>query len=270
MDVNTRVTQLEDELKVIKNEVLAVLLDMKESLLNAENPFSRPSAIEMPAINITQSLPAVSQSRNEPAIVNGKGNGHKKYEEDEEAEKEPAPAAADRSAKEVPKRQEIEPVRPVQPEESKALKRGQDIPSPNGFISEDTFRSWQSNLESRGEEVNPAADFADSPGSVSLDSLSGLVAWVQSTSEKMGRERIQTILDISEMMGQIPPKLKVILERLIPAETDCRTPERVPAKIYLDSLRELARLLNKKNASDFIVLHIVSQGLNSIARAGHG
>jgi len=40
MELQERVVKLEDEVKVLKNEVQTVLLDIRESYLNRENPFS--------------------------------------------------------------------------------------------------------------------------------------------------------------------------------------------------------------------------------------
>ena len=44
METGDKITQLENEIKVLKNEVQAVLLDIRENVLNAENPFSSPKA----------------------------------------------------------------------------------------------------------------------------------------------------------------------------------------------------------------------------------
>jgi|WetSurMetagenome_2_1015567.scaffolds.fasta_scaffold407402_1 hypothetical protein len=40
METNERITQLESELKIIKNEVQSVLLDIRDKYLEAENPFN--------------------------------------------------------------------------------------------------------------------------------------------------------------------------------------------------------------------------------------
>ena len=40
METSDKITQLENEIKVLKNEVQAVLLDIRENVLNAENPFT--------------------------------------------------------------------------------------------------------------------------------------------------------------------------------------------------------------------------------------
>ncbi|MDV2990017.1 MAG: hypothetical protein P3T54_07715 [Dehalogenimonas sp.] len=136
MDVNNRITQMEDEIKVLKNEVLAVLLDIKENMLETENPFSRPSAFEMPAVNITQSIPSAPPLSQHQDISNGNGNGHNRHEysnnkpnEIPEKEQQPAPVN--------PPVMETEP-ETVNNRKISADKPAGDIPSPNGFITEDT------------------------------------------------------------------------------------------------------------------------------------
>ena len=41
MDVNTKVKELEDELKVLKTEIRNVLLDVREVILERANPLSQ-------------------------------------------------------------------------------------------------------------------------------------------------------------------------------------------------------------------------------------
>ena len=40
MEISETVKRLDDEVKVIKNEIQAVLLDIREAYLNPENPFN--------------------------------------------------------------------------------------------------------------------------------------------------------------------------------------------------------------------------------------
>ncbi len=46
MELTEKVSQLENEIKVLKNEVQAVLLDLRESCLNFENPFNTQASLE--------------------------------------------------------------------------------------------------------------------------------------------------------------------------------------------------------------------------------
>ena len=107
--------------------------------------------------------------------------------------------------------------------------------------------------------------------SVALDTLTGLIKWVEETSAQLGPERTQTILDISEMMGHIPAQLKLTLEKFIPPDVSGpAVEEKVPTRTYLSALKELAKLLGKDNAADFVVLQLVSNGLDSMTRKRHG
>ena len=45
MELTEKVSQLENEIKVLKNEVQAVLLDLRESCLNFENPFNTQASL---------------------------------------------------------------------------------------------------------------------------------------------------------------------------------------------------------------------------------
>jgi hypothetical protein len=45
MELTEKVSQLENEIKVLKNEVQAVLLDLRESCLNFENPFNAQASL---------------------------------------------------------------------------------------------------------------------------------------------------------------------------------------------------------------------------------
>jgi len=70
MDLGNRVTQIEDEIKVLKNEMMAVLLDVKESLLDRENPFVPQAKSDGPTITINQApaspASSVDASQNAP------------------------------------------------------------------------------------------------------------------------------------------------------------------------------------------------------------
>ena len=70
MELKDRVTKLEEELKILKNEVQAVLLDLRESCLNRKNPFNNqaPPIAAQPII-ITQppgQQPSVTEAKEEP------------------------------------------------------------------------------------------------------------------------------------------------------------------------------------------------------------
>jgi hypothetical protein len=65
VETSDKITQLENEIKVLKNEVQAVLLDIRENVLNAENPFSTPK----PAVTSHQTIIDHQSQMNTPQPV---------------------------------------------------------------------------------------------------------------------------------------------------------------------------------------------------------
>ena len=48
-----------------------------------------------------------------------------------------------------------------------------------------------------------------------LVTMAGLTGWVEESTKKIGRERTEAVLDISEVMGYVTADLKPILMKLI-------------------------------------------------------
>ncbi len=253
MEINDRLTQLEAELKVLKNEVLAVLLDVKEKMLDKENPFSTPQPrMEIPSITIARAAPApVEPSRKKAPVPDEDAC------EREPARAQPVRAATGWRAETAYERPEPAPV--INPAPSRMPPERREQP-PLRQANEITraFRLF----ETTENITEQAPAFQES---LPLASLAGMVAWTENTVYKLGSERTQIILDVSEMMGQLPAELKMVLEKIINKE-EAKNPEKVYARDYLNALKELAGLLGSKNTADFVALHIVSHGLNALAR----
>jgi hypothetical protein len=255
MDQTARITQLEDEFKVLKNEVLAVLLDVKEKMLSQENPFSAPPACERPQVIISQQMPAASPApaaapapaesserharEPEPAAVRHTGNGH--------AQASLLPSDTDRFE-----------------DSNENSKPETHMGFANNKKEEILKPFWIP--EERQETGEPETDKFN--GAVAFATLGGMIKWVETTAGNLGADRTRTILDVSEMMGQMPGELRNILEKMIPAEIIKHPPQKIYARDYLNALKDLAKLLGSKNTADFVALHIVSHGLTSMTRSG--
>jgi hypothetical protein len=254
METNDRLTQLEAELKVLKNEVLAVLLDVKEKMLDKENPFATASQrVQAPSITITQAAAPAETNKPRP---------QPQPKEEEICEREPIKAQASRTGTNRLVEDEIECREPVAQQnynQSRPRMGKREQPSlkePNEITR--AFRLFEDN-DTITEQPSIFQD------SLPLASLAGLASWVETTTVKLGAERTQIILDVSEMMGQLPAELKLILEKIVTRD-GLKNPEKIYARDYLNALKELARLLGSKNTADFVALHIVSHGLNALAR----
>lgn len=231
MELSDKVTQLEDEIKILKNEVQAVLLDLRESFLDRENPFNRDLS------------PVVSQ----PIIINQQPVVTK-----EEPDKIPLGLNQEN---ELPGIEEPanEPELTSQPE----TVYNQELTASEETAHQEVKRTWQ-------PEIEPVAHFRSreasdsSNGRVDLATITGLSQWVAEAVKRLGRQRTEAILDISEMMGHMTPDLKNILVRFISPAPD-QSSAKVTTRDYLASLIELDSLLGRDNKSEVALLYILCQ-----------
>lgn len=247
MDLNDKVTQLEDEIKILKNEVQAVLLDLRESFLNNVNPFN-PNAFSIPA----QSVTAESQSSVDSQIP----LSTEQQEVDEEENLDLPEIDEDIS-------------------EITGLENN-DI---DDNLDEDLFDgpvvsfmpASNGNMEAAPKETNigwnPENDFStqskstgtvvSSMNNLDLTRIESLSGWVENSVHRLGHERTRIILDVSETMGYMIPELKNILVKFIHPTTDN---ENLNSKQdYLSSLIELNNLLGTENRMEIALLYILCQ-----------
>jgi hypothetical protein len=308
MDLGNRITQIEDEIKVLKNEVLAVLLDVKENLLTRENPFNSQPKYDNtgPTITINQAAPVQSApakpvepeipAKIEPTPVLSEAvvevlpeelpEEAVDYKEAEDTDEEKPEEEEEEDEEEKDEEPEFEIRTPKRSKGNGSGGNGNGNGNGHGngdqamvskqskapsskfidtILESDNGKQWEEaspnhNGSGRHQDNNTIGD------RISLKTLAGLADWVVTNTKELGSEKTQTILDISEMMGHIPPELKQTLEKMIMPETGASVDEKISARVYLRALKNLAILLEKEDASDFVVFHIVSQGLNSLTK----
>jgi hypothetical protein len=218
METNEKITQLENEIKVLKNEVQAVLLDLRENVLNAENPFN--ASVQ----------PATSQQ----VIIE-----HKINDNDRQPDKVPADHATSRAnthdLHQTPGIKENAP----EPETAREEVEKEWLP-------ESCLPSDESPKRKGKNETN-----------LDLVTMAGLTYWAQETTRHLGKERAEAVLSISEMLGHLPPKVKPILTKLINIEPEVN-PNNVLARDYLDALIRISLLLGKGSESEAAMLSIIS------------
>ncbi len=239
MELNDRVTQLEDEIKILKNEVQAVLLDLRESYLNRENPFApNMSPMSIPSIIINQPLPMAREEEKPQGMIPGE-NQENELLGAEELTNKPEPAA------------EPEPIYKEEPGYKQELTASEET------AHEEVTRAWR-------PEIEPGSHFksretTDGPdGKVDLATMAGLAQWVAETVKRLGRERTEVIIDISEMMGHLAPDLKNILVKFINPIPD-EYSGKVTTRDYLASIIELDSLLGRDNKSEVALLYMLCQ-----------
>lgn len=197
MELNAKISSLEDEVKLLKGEVKLILSEIRTAVLGQTNPFA-----------VSQALPIDSESPGtRPAIrvvkVPTEGEG-----EEAETPAEPVsswneedePLGESLAEAEAPEYPEYEQTPPPQPVEEKRMKSGR-TPAP--------ARGEPSPLPRR--EV-PAMEKAPS---WSLLKVAGLAVWAEEALKEVGPERLQTLLDLCEFAGYLPNSAKEALMRVM-------------------------------------------------------
>ena len=246
MELNDKVTQLEDEIKILKNEVQAVLLDLRESYLNHENPFNptvspmtgQPIIInQQPAAPVEQP-PVIEQTSPAIAPVDIATEGYQKsilMEEDQESEL----------------------ARLEEPDGEPELLYKPNVSASKETVHEEMKMAWRPEIETVAHfKPKEASDRAD--GKVDLATIASLAQWVDEAVKRLGQERTEVILDIAEMMGHVNLELKNILVKCISPGTE-EHPAKVTTREYLAALIELDSLLGRDNKSEIALLYILCQ-----------
>jgi hypothetical protein len=294
VELTDKVTQLEDEVKILKNEIQAILLDLRESYLNSENPISRelpPFPEQHIVVSAPQGAAPQQSSPPQPQATadalpedspagqpESRPSGRAEPTDASEPARETAPAEVPEPLYEPRPTSEREPVQePARKPprfEPEPIAESAPVFEPASVATderarEEVTRAWRPMAET---EVHAAA-FAGNGGhsgghdgghsrQIDLATISSLADWVLGVVKRLGSERAESILDISEMVGFIEPELKGVLIKFIhpdPGENEGK----VMTRDYLTSLRELDGILGKATKFEIALLSILCQGNDS-------
>ena len=247
MEMDERVEKIENEIKILKNEVQAVLLDIRESYLNRENPFNP----EVSAIPIQPTIAAFTAQQTAPPPSVKRGPADQAFGNEQE----------DGS----PEIEELD-------DDLVSARKQQKRRKPEDLIDEEELADEDEsdvNEEIAQEEVKRVSQFDIQPvsssgvrkkdgssrgsGKMNLVTIAGLTQWVTDTVKRLGREKTETILDISEIVGLLTPELKNILVRFIERTSD-EYNGNATIRDYIASLVELEKLLGMNIKSDEMAL----------------
>ena len=265
MELNEKVTQLEDEIKILKNEVQAVLLDIRESYLDRENPFlldARPMISQPVVINQQAGQPTPMHNDELPEKMTPEdlepdiGVKHVEdglLEPDEDELLEPGEDGVEElvSEPELVYEGEEEPFSEMVPTDE------QELTAFDEKANEEVKRVWRSEIDTESH-LEPRQTTGNHDGKIDLTTIARLAQWVSETVKRLGHERTEVVLDISEMMGHIAPELKSIVAKFIAPVPDEYTGN-VTTRDYLASLVELNNLLGRENKSEVALLYILCQ-----------
>jgi hypothetical protein len=252
LETSDKITQLENEIKVLKNEVQAVLLDIRENVLNAENPFTAPKPV-------TTSQVVIDRQVQTPA---------------------PPPPSETKSVPVLPA-QEQKPVNTAPVKEIHASDNNETEHNHNGHNGRNAADIFEMEHENNGRKPqnnnHNQADYRETEQfdiemprfencesradrrQPDLVAYASLACWVEDSTRRLGKERTQALLEISAVSGFLPPDVKEILTKL----TNIKVTEHAykpSARDYFDSLVKLSAVFGNNNDYNAALLLVLSQG----------
>lgn len=256
MELNDKVTQLEDEIKILKNEVQSVLLDLRDSFLNNVNPFN-PEAYIAPAPSLSGVKATTEYEVQAPGI-------QEKQESCPEPVIETAAAAPEhRDDEEIPEIDEIPAYIGID-EDMKidnlfsdtftGFKPGSN--GSNGSKNREPNATWRPGTGEAVSQPKTRDPIAVQEEKLALNTIENLSQWVEEAVGKLGPERTRTILDITETMGYVNPDLKKILVKFIHPASGGES-AKVTTRDYLSTLVRLNDLLGADNRMEIALLFIL-------------
>ena len=174
MDTNDKLSQLENEIEVLKNEVQAVSLALRRNHLKARNQFNggKPATAQQTILNnrIPISVPGLEEKLT-VSISNKQSQ---------------------RNA----------------PESMGVLANIKSVPQ---TAHEEVERARQPVRDSHSTRPHGTHD---SGRKIDMVNIAELARWVEESTRQLGRERTEAVIDISEIMGYLPLGIKQILDKV--------------------------------------------------------
>ena len=213
-----RIKNLEEELKVLKNQIRAVLLDIKEQLATGGNGHSSQQSVPP----WESGTPAAPHRESDAGVASKVASGAEK---------------------------------------------GVVEPGPGSGIAEDTQPSLKSFL-GLTQKASLATGDTNGEGRVDLLTISVLAQWLSRAAATVSKEQIGKLVEIYDITGNLPPRLKqaiLLLADLYGDGNRAEDAEDVPATVSLQLLIELDSLLRyRTGALESVVLSmILDKGQNS-------
>ena len=263
-----RITVLEDELKILKNEVKAVLLDLREQYLNIQNPFNQTMVPSADGLNTNMHL------------------GQKEEQQETSNPGEATPDAEDSCPDAQADEEQVQDI------ESQQSQRGDtniqanqpemggqqnlnntDVETQGKYLRNDLvgFRPRMEAVQHDGSYDDSMPRMANSATEnkkdqdiyhdkqVDLVVIAGLTQWLDQAISKLGKERTEVLIEISFTMGRLPQNLKDALVRMAHlSHQETPSGQSTTASDYLSILAQLDNLLSGSKQQDNALLSILS------------
>ena len=295
-DIQHRVTDVENEVKVLKNEIKAILLDVREQYLNAENPFAlagQAVAGGAPTINITQGAAApqaaapVGALATESPVLEQVSHSAEEAVPETDLTPEPEERKQATAAGDVSSSPGLEPT--AEEEDSatgrrRGKKKGSsDAPSlPSlGPSTEEEEESLPTSAErdrkgargllpglgpleqeadrGKGKQASQYPRGRGNGDHITLLTIAGLSKWVDESTDKIGKERTEVMVEACHMVGHLSLELKDLLVKLVRlAQADETKRGKITTRDYLGVIAQLDNLLGYGSESEAALLSILA------------
>jgi hypothetical protein len=205
MELNAKISSLEEEVKLLKGEVKLILSEIRTAILSRSNPFSPdtgqalyadPEALEArPPIRVVKAQPLEEEEEEFPVAT---------------SPAEPAPET-------LWPEEEGEPVE-AEAEVTASIRQGYEppLPAPEPAPRKETPPPRPSQL---GPSPTPLREAKAAPSQAapnwSLLKVAGLMVWAEEALKQVGPERLQILLDLCEFAGYLPKTAKEALTRVM-------------------------------------------------------
>ncbi len=227
MELNQKIIELETQIKLLKNEVKETLLDIRESILDHQNPFTtsdlssmangsdqrQEATVQTVALQQEQLLVSVEKQQEQSAV------GVEKLPLDQEI-------AGNQDSK--AKSEAIE--------EEQGSSQEREIPAK-------TYESFNKTTPPPISE-SPLPSGGQHHRTLDLATIAGLARWTASGIDRIGRKRIEAIVNIYRAAGHLPSGLDEVLLQLTyladsnEPDTPVTMTDCIAVLIQLDSLIE--------------------------------
>ena len=227
-----RIKNLEEELKVLKNQIRAVLLDIKEQLATGGNGHSSQQSV--PPWESGTPAAAAPHTESDAGVASKIAGGAEK------GFAEPGPGSG----------------------------IAEDIrPSLKSFLGLNEKAS-----PATTEKASPASGETNGEGRVDLLTISVLAQWLSRAAATVSKEQLGKLVEIYDITGNLPPRLKQAILLLADLDGDgnrAEDAEDVPAAGSLQLLIELDSLLHyRTGALESVVLSMILDKGQNIRRGG--
>ena len=236
------VEELQDEFKLLKNEIKETLTDIREHLLtNVENPF----AVELERAEAAPRAGGNARTIDAAITVNVTP-----------APTLPLPEVGELPG--LPTEPEEDNVEEFEEKESSADEGTQTSKDPevtqwvgettDGLPVQDDFQSsWPDEGEAVNQSINetsiaPPPNKDQGAPQVDLVMLATLTPWIESSIQKIGKARVKSVVDLYDSIENVPPQLKEIVHQFIDLGSEQEALLEDNAAILSDSLHVLMEL----------------------------